>query len=278
MTSMKHPPRQQAGPGTANVKIDGKEMTINIQTGGANKTAGPMHLSGDERLPDGVARVKTQQELYAQNAPAARASFSNPSENIRHTGIQEGMHVADFGSGAGAYVMALADAVGKDGMVYAVDVQRDLLTRVQNDATQAGHENVEIVWGDIEEPGGVNIKEGLLDAVLISNTLFQAENKNGVIKEAWRVLKPGGMLVVIDWTDSFGGIGPQQNMVVTQAEATLICTDNNFALKKNIDAGSHHYGLVFVKMVEGQTSEQALAQAHEKEDDFVSKTIAQELI
>ncbi|MAZ67195.1 hypothetical protein CL652_00265 [bacterium] len=270
---MNHPSRQHS----ASVNIGGKEVNINVHLG-ASKSPGPMHLAGDERLPDGVAQVKTEQELHLASMGQDNAAFSNPSQNVHRIGFKEGMKIADFGAGSGSYVMALAGVVGPSGVVYAVDVQRELLTRLQNNAVQGGYDNVEIIWGDIETPGGVGLRDEYLDGVVIANTLFQVDDKINTIKEAWRVLRPGGTLVVIDWLDSFGGLGPPQNAVVTQAETTVLCTDNGYAFKKDIDAGKHHYGLVFIKMMEGETSDQVIAHAHETEKSFIERTIAQELI
>lgn len=275
---MKHPPRKSPGAAhAARVNVGGKEVSISINVN-TPKPAAPVHLSGDERLPPGVVRAKTEQELHLASLERGSDTFANPEANVRRIGFKEGMKVADFGAGSGAYTIALASVVGPSGVVYAVDVQRDLLTRIQNNATHAGYNNIEIVWGNIEVPGGVGIRDNLLDGVVLSNTLFQVDDKINTVKEAWRVLRPGGTLAVIDWSDSFGGLGPPQNAVVTQAEATLLCTDNGFAFKKDIEAGKHHYGLLFIKMVPGETTEEVLARAHATEEDFIQKTINQELI
>lgn len=262
---------------SAKVNIGGKEVNINIDLGN-DTTPGPIHLAGDGKIGEGGVSARTEHDMQVRMSGASSAGFSNPTQNVRHFGFKEGMHVADFGSGSGAYTLALATLVGRSGVVYAVDIQRDLLTRIQNNATQEGHENVEIIWGDIESSESIGIKDGLLDGVVLANTLFQVEDKIAAIKEAWRVLKPGGILAVIDWTDSFGGLGPQQNHVITQTEATLICTDNGFAFKNEFNAGEHHYGLVCIKMVAGESSEEVVAESQSEEQDFISRTIAQELI
>lgn len=262
---------------SATANIGGQEVNIKIDMG-ESKALGPIHLAGDDRVPKGVVSAQTQQDMHMSVTGSSSAVFSNPKQNAYKLGFKEGMKVADFGSGSGAYTLVLADVVGTTGTVYAVDVQRDLLTRIQNDAVQRGRENVEIVWADIESVGGVGIKDGLLDGVLLSNTLFQVEDKISVVKEAWRVLKPGGILSVIDWSDSFGGLGPRQDSVITQAEATLICTDNRFALRSDFNAGDHHYGLIFIKMTEGESDDEAVVNSVRKEDDFISRTIAQELV
>ena len=62
-----------------------------------------------------------------------------------------------------------------------------------------------------------------------------------------RVLRPGGKAVVIDWTESFGGLGPQPSDVVEQKEAERLFNENGFTTETSFDAGDHHYGVIFRK-------------------------------
>ena len=265
------------GSHSTNVNIGGQDVHITVDMGNT-KAMGPIHLSGDDRIPSSAVTARTQKELDEQRGLMPARHFSNPAENVRRLGIREGMKVADLGSGSGAYTLALARLVGESGAVYAVDVQRDLLTRIQNQAQEKHYEHVYIVWANIEEAGSVSIRDALLDVVLLSNTLFQCDDKLTPLKEAWRILKPGGTLAIIDWSGSFGGMGPSANAVFTRNEAMLIATDNGFAFKRDFPAGEHHYGLLFVKVGAGQDTHTTLARSQERERDFISSTIAQELV
>ncbi|MEN9561167.1 MAG: hypothetical protein RIQ56_440, partial [Candidatus Parcubacteria bacterium] len=108
------------------------------------------------------------------------AGFAHPSRNVVEFGIQAGMTIADFGAGSGAYVFEIAAFLEGDGTVYAIDVQRDLLKKIHNEAHKRGLKSVRILWGDLETPGGSKMPDTSCDRVLISNILFQLEDKNRV--------------------------------------------------------------------------------------------------
>ena len=191
--------------------------------------------------------------------------FTNPEENIAHLGLHKGAVVADLGSGTGFYTLAMAktlkrlsvDEAGAEeseestvtgSKVYAVDVQKELLDRLNAEATEQDlGDYVEIMWGDIDELGGTNLADRCCDAVIIANTFFQSENKAEFAREAARVLKPGGKLLLIDWTDSFGNLGPTAEMVVPAAIASPYFVDAGLTQVEEYISGEHHYGLMFSK-------------------------------
>lgn len=206
----------------------------------------------------GVAPAKTTQETDLNQSRArlwgtaltegkATGAFANPTANVEAMHIDQGMKVADFGAGSGAYVLAAARAVGQSGRVYAIDVQKDLLTRIKNNAAREGHGNVAIIWGDFEQAGGTKIKDGALDFVIISNVLFQLEHPAAALVEAARVLRPSGRVGIIDWSDSFGGMGPRASHVVTKEKALALAREAGLALIREFPAGAHHYGLLLKK-------------------------------
>lgn len=174
-------------------------------------------------------------------------NFTNPISNINELGVYEGMIVADLGAGTGAYAIPLAERVGEKGRVYAVEVQKDFLTNIKTTADARGLKNIELLWGDIERLGGTKIKDESVDAVVISNVLFLAEDKAGLLRETRRILKVGGKLLLIDWSDSFNNLGPAPEMVVTGDAARALCEAEGFVLKKEIPAGEHHYGFIMLK-------------------------------
>lgn len=178
------------------------------------------------------------------------SSFAHPRRNIKALGIEPGMRVADFGAGSGAYVLVIAEALHGTGTVYAVDIQKDLLRRIKNEATRRSLE-VEIVWGDLEEGNGSKLAEHSLDLVLISNLLFQVRDRTAVFVEAERILRKGGRVAVIDWSDSppAGGwrMGPHPDQVCTKEKTLMLAREEGLVFMKEFNAGTHHYGLIFRK-------------------------------
>ena len=173
--------------------------------------------------------------------------FSDPSHSISQFELQSGSRVADLGAGTGTLSVIAAHAVGDSGKVYAVEVQKGLLDKLKNHAKEARVHNIEAVWGDIERPNGTHLKEHSVDAVIASNVLFQVEHKDGFVEETKRILKPGGRVLLIDWTESFGGMGPHIDHVVTLPEARRLFEKGGFTYVKKIEAGAHHYGMIFRK-------------------------------
>lgn len=183
----------------------------------------------------------------ARTGKAVHALFAHPARNVTMLGVEHAMKVADFGAGSGAYVLAMAEKLEGSGRIYAVDIQKDLLRRIHTEATKRGYKNVEILWGDLETKQGSKIADNTLDLVLISNLLFQVEDKAAVVGEAKRVVKPGGRIAIIDWSESFGGMGPRREDVVTKEAAYEVAKNAGLTFQKEFKAGAHHYGLVFRK-------------------------------
>ncbi len=172
--------------------------------------------------------------------------FSDPEKVISEMFVAEGMTVADFGSGAGFYTLALAKKVGPYGRVFAIDSHPDFLRRIKNEATRKGLQNVEVIQGNLELKKGSGLVSASVDRIVIANTLFSLENLDEIVLEAKRVIKHDGKVVVIDWNESYGQIGPHPDHVVTKDEAREIFEKEGFHLESFVDAGSHHYGMLYV--------------------------------
>lgn len=173
-------------------------------------------------------------------------AFTNPERNIERLNIGEDFKVADIGSGAGHYVFLLAKKL-PFGKVYAVDVQRNLLEKIRTEANRERLSNIETVWSDAEEKHGIKLNDESMDIVVASNILFQIFHKEGFIREVKRILKMRGKVLLVDWSDSFGGLGPKPDDVVKDSKAKELFKEENFKEVLSFDAGDHHYGIIFEK-------------------------------
>ncbi len=174
-------------------------------------------------------------------------TFTSPQNNIDQFDLDKGMKVADLGAGSGAYTIAAAKKVGEDGKVNSIEVQKELLGKLRDLAVSNHLFNVEVIWGDIEKIGGTRLKDISMDAVIISNVLFQVVEKSNLIKEAFRILKPKRRVLFIEWAGSYGGLGPTLEEVVEPEQAKKLFIDNGFEYEKDVYAGDNHYGIIFRK-------------------------------
>ncbi len=177
------------------------------------------------------------------------SSFLQPAKALDAVGLHEGMHVADLGAGSGFFTRTAARMVGPTGVVWAVDVNPDLLTRIHNLSRAEGLHNVEIVRGDVEAKKGSHLSDDTFDVAIVSNLLFALEDRVAAAHEVERILRPGGRGVVIDWRDSFGGLGPHPDHVLTVGTARDLFEKVALEYVQDIPAGEYHWGFVVRKKV-----------------------------
>ncbi len=173
--------------------------------------------------------------------------FVVPEVVSTHFHLRPGDTVGDFGAGAGFFATVLSRLVGHDGKVYCVEIQKNLVEKLIDKVRREHLSNVEVFWGDLEEDGATKIPDESLDAAVIVNTLFQTEDRNLAVREITRSLRSGGKLFIIDWTESWGGLGPQPGQVLDKDEARAVAESVGLTFEREFDAGDHHYGLSFRK-------------------------------
>jgi len=172
----------------------------------------------------------------------------DPQKLLKEIGVTQGMKVGDLGCGGrGFFSLQAAKMVGQSGLVYAVDILKPVLKSVVNEARSMGIYNIKPVWSNLEVVGATKIKEGEIDIALVNNLLFQVKENRNVIREAKRLLKPEGKLMVVDWKKTDIPFGPPVEMRVSPEEVKKLAEKEGFELEKEFEAGTYHYGLIFKK-------------------------------
>lgn len=170
---------------------------------------------------------------------------------ISQTNLGYGNIAADLGTGREArFALAAAKIVGQEGKVYAVDIVKSLLPSIEHKAQMYGLNNLETVWSDLEIYGAAKaIPNASVDVAFLATVLFQSKNHLAMLREAVRVIKPGGVLAVVEWKDTATPFGPSLEQRVDPKEIKALAQELSLELVEEIEAGKYHYALIFKKAI-----------------------------
>lgn len=175
------------------------------------------------------------------------AGFFDPTTVLAMFGLDRNVQdLVEFGCGYGTFTLAAADMVS--GTVYALDIEPDLVSLVEQKCSEAGITNVRATVCDFVKEG-TGLTDDSIDAALLFNILHH-EEPVALIKEALRVLKPGGRLAVIHWNyDSTTPRGPAMEIRPKPEQCISWGQSAGFTFSEAepFDVPPYHYGLLFWK-------------------------------
>ena len=197
-------------------------------------------LNGQDRRNHG--RLFPPEELGALEGPD-RDAWQEPERVMDSLGVTSGTIVADIGAGGGWFTIKLANRVGPTGLVYAEDIQREMIESINRRVNRTNLSNVETIIGTSNNP---KIPTPV-DAVLMVDVYGEVEDPMALLRNVIPQLKKGGRIGIVEHRLDGGGPGPPlqdrvaPETIITTAEAVglqLLTHDESFR---------YQYLLVFVE-------------------------------
>lgn len=197
------------------------------------------HLSAQERIP---VKLFPPDKIFLLEEPR---DWQDTEEIMERLHLKTGDIVADIGAGSGYFTIPLASRVGEKGMVFAEDVQIEMINYISKKVEVLELKNVRVIFGKTEDP---SLLDNFFDLVFLANTYHELEMPYMLLENIRKDLRYYGRLAIIDWDPAKKPpFGPPieekvpENTVINELERT------GFELIEKHNFMPYHYFLVFKK-------------------------------
>ncbi len=194
--------------------------------------------------PRGHGRLFAPQDLGMLEGPD-REAYQRPDVVMDALGIADGSVVADLGAGGGWFTVRLARRVGPNGVVYAEDIQPQMIEAIQRRVQREGLANVSTVLGSADNP---TLPENRLDVALMVDSFHEVEDTHTLLTNIRRALKPGGRLGIVGFrNDGGGGPGPALEERIAPAQVRRAAEAAGLTFTGQEQSLPYQYLLIFTK-------------------------------
>lgn len=169
-----------------------------------------------------------------------RLQWLPPAEILQHLRLSQGMRVADIGAGTGYFSIPIARAVGASGHVFAVDLQPEMLDLLREKLSRPdAPENVSLHPGKASQ---LPLQDGSVELVFYANVWHELDDLETVLREAIRILVPGGRFTILDWRDDCSPPpGPPQEYRVAERSVIAFLTSQRCSDVGSVSVGGFSY-------------------------------------
>ena len=162
---------------------------------------------------------------------------------MRNMEIQPSDTIADIGAGSGYHVFPMA-SVAREGLVFAVDIQQEMLNAIQRKQQQRGVTNVELIRGSEKS---TNLPENSVNKALLVDVYHEFSFPRELMESIKTALRPDGKLYLIEYRAEDPEVPIKKLHKMTEAQAVKELKAAGFILEKNIDNLPRQHCMVFVK-------------------------------
>ena len=197
------------------------------------------HLSAQERRPGDLF---PPDKIFLLEEPR---DWQDTEEIMERLHLKAGDIVADIGAGSGYFTIPLASRVGEKGMVFAEDIQIEMINYISKKVEALELKNVRVIFGKVEDP---SLLDNFFDLVFLANTYHELGKPILLLENIRKVLRYHGRLAIIDWDPAKKSpFGPPVEEKIAEDTVIKELERVGFELIDKHNFMPYHYFLVFKK-------------------------------
>lgn len=167
-----------------------------------------------------------------------------PEETLNKFSLKEQDIFADIGCGIGYFTIPASKIIATTNTAYAMDISQEMLDELKNRAQKQNIKNIEILKTD---EYGLKLDKKSVTYVLICNVLHEVEEKEKLIREAARILKDNGKILIIEWDKKETPMGPAMDHRISREEVKRMIKKSGLSVKYEDSISNIFYGIIAEK-------------------------------